>query len=96
MSMGTLGLKGMASLVPNDDELDKRIRNYMSEMAQKDVFFLFFSLNVHPKELLLGVHQGFSHAFGFLLHFVCTYFINVISSQGWRVKQLSLWGIPAL
>lgn len=33
MSMGTLGPEGMASLVPNDDELDKRIRSYMSEMA---------------------------------------------------------------
>ena len=31
MSMGTLGLKWMASLVPNDDELDKRIWNYRAQ-----------------------------------------------------------------
>lgn len=68
MSMGTLGLKGMASLVPNDDELDKRIRNYMLKMSQKDVFFLFFSLKVHPKVLLLGVHQGFWVSFAFCLY----------------------------
>lgn len=38
MSMGNAGPEMNASLVPNDDELDKRAQNYMSVMAQKHVF----------------------------------------------------------
>lgn len=52
-SMGTLGEKPMASLVPNDDELDKGIRYYMLDWCIS-MFSSLRSFRFCPKVLPVG------------------------------------------
>lgn len=51
MSMVTFGRGGMASLVPNNDEFHKRIRNIIPDMAHKPVFLCLCGTDFLPQRL---------------------------------------------
>ena len=67
MSIGTLGLKWIASFVPNDDELDKTSQNYMSEIAKDWYRGILFCRYHHSTSLLHEVENNCSEKWFYLL-----------------------------